>query len=326
MKKNRIVLPRRKTTDIIKEEINLNELKKFSHFKFLIASFLLKKTINEEIIDTFDFINVVRKKYNGSINNKNIKWEKDDFKDIKYNCYYLCNKLRSKLEQKGINCHYITYKASGFSSASGDDIMREAHVPLSWITKRKNKYFIVIFDPGLYIKKPLAFYKDFPTSFRMCNFHVNIMKNNDINYPYICSIKGKNRNLFGNKDYDLKYEFNPLYNTLDLESMLHPVSLSLLIGFKISRKNNKKTGAYIKLIIFSKYIEYYNVRENEIKKIYFKDINKVNLYDDLELTCKMLNKKTLEVVNAIIFLVDNYDNYIKYVIDSEIVGEMSKTK
>lgn len=54
----------------------------------------------------------------------------------------------------------MSYKANGFSTHNGDEIIKETHISLVWITKRKNKVYITIYDPGLYINKPISFYKD----------------------------------------------------------------------------------------------------------------------------------------------------------------------
>ena len=104
--------------------------------------------------------------------------------------------------------------------------------------------------------------------------------------------------------------------------MLYPISLSLLIGFKVSNINKRKRGAYIKLILLSKYIEFYNANTKVITRITFKElklISKLELKEKLLVTCKMLNKDINTVVDDVYFIVDNYDNYIKYIINNNIL-------
>ena len=104
--------------------------------------------------------------------------------------------------------------------------------------------------------------------------------------------------------------------------MLYPISLSLLIGFKVSNINNKKNGAYIKLIILSKYIEFYNVHTKILTRITFEElklISKLELKDKLLVTCKLLNKDINTVIDDIYFIVDNYDSYITHVINNDII-------
>ena len=320
-------IKRENTFDIVKEKINLNTIPNFSFSKYLLSKHILKKVINREVIDTFDFITIVRKSCNGNIKNLKKKWEISDFKDIKYNCYYLCKVLKKELEDIGINCKYVSYQANGFSTPVGDNIIKEAHISLVWITKRNNKPFITVYDPGLYIDKPISFYKgeDLPVvKIKKGNFFIicNKNKKDNNNYPYIQVINGKNKNCFGDKFYDISYKFNPLYETKNLDEMLYPISLSLLIGFKVSNINNKKNGAYLKLIILSKYIEFYNVHTKILTRITFEElklISKLELKDKLLVTCKLLNKDINTVIDDIYFIVDNYDSYITHVINNDII-------
>ena len=141
-------------------------------------------------------------------------------------------------------------------------------------------------------------------------------------YPYIQVINGKNKNCFGNKSYDISYKFNPLYETKNLDEMLYPISLSLLIGFKVSNINNKKNGAYIKLILLSKYIEFYNANTKTLNRITFdelKNITKPELKEILLTTCKLLHKNTDIIVDDIYFIIDNYNYYMTHIINSDII-------
>ena len=321
-------IKRDNTFDIVKEKINLNTIPHFSFLKYLLSKYILKKVINREVIDTFDFITIVRKSSNnGNIKKLQKKWEIKDFKDVKYNCYYLCKVLKKELENIGINCKYVSYQANGFSTPAGDKIIKEAHISLVWITKRNNKPFITVYDPGLYIDKPISFYigEDSPViKIKKGNFSIicNRNKKDNNNYPYIQVINGKNKNCFGDKFYAISYKFNPLYETKNLDEMLYPISLSLLIGFKVSNINKRKRGAYIKLILLSKYIEFYNANTKVITRITFKElklISKLELKEKLLVTCKMLNKDINTVVDDVYFIVDNYDNYIKYIINNNIL-------
>lgn len=320
-------IKRENTYDIVKEKINLNTIPNFSISKYLSSKHILKKVINREVIDTFDFITIVRKNCNGNIEKLNKKWDISDFKDVKYNCYYLCKVLKKELENIGINCKYISYQANGFSTPVGDKIIKEAHISLVWITKRNNKPFITLYDPGLYIDKPISFYKGEDSQvvkIKKGNFSIVCNKNkkdNDL-YPYIQVINGKNKNCFGDKFYAISYKFNPLYETKNLDEMLYPISLSLLIGFKVSNINNKKNGAYIKLILLSKYIEFYNVHTKILTRITFDElssITKPDLKESLLITCKLLNKDVDTIVDDIYFIVDNYDNYMTSVINNDII-------
>lgn len=61
------------------------------------------------------------------------------------------------------------------------------------------------------------------------------------------------------------------YMKKNLNEMLHSISLSLLVGFKVSNINTRKRSAYIKLILLSKYIEYYNANTKKTTRISFKE-------------------------------------------------------
>ena len=320
-------IKRENTFDIVKEKIDLNTIPKFSFFKYSLSKHILKKVINREVIDTFDFITIVRKSCNGNINNLQKKWEVKDFKDVKYNCYYLCKVLKKKLENIGINCKYVSYQANGFSTPAGDEIIKEAHISLVWITKKNNKPFITVYDPGLYIDKPISFYEGEDSQIvkiKKGKFSImcNRSKKDNNNYPYIQIINGKNKNCFGDKTYTITYKFNPLYETKNTDEMLYPISLSLLIGFKVSNINTQKKGAYIKLILLSKYIEFYNASTKVVTKLTFKElksISKLELKEKLFTTCEMLNKDITTIVDDIYFILDNYNDYIKYIIDNNIL-------
>lgn len=320
-------IKRENTFDIVKEKINLDTIPNFSFSKYLLSKHILKRVINREVIDTFDFITIVRKSCNDNIRNLRKKWKIIDFKDVKYNCYYLCKVLKKELENIGIICKYVSYQANGFSTPKGDKIIKEAHISLAWITKRNNKTFITIYDPGLYIDKPISFYKGENSKvlkIKKGNFSIVSNKNKKDNnlYPYIQVINGKNKNCFGNKSYDISYKFNPLYETKNLDEMLYPISLSLLIGFKVSNINNKKNGAYIKLILLSKYIEFYNANTKTLNRITFdelKNITKPELKEILLTTCKLLHKNTDIIVDDIYFIIDNYNYYMTHIINSDII-------
>ncbi len=104
--------------------------------------------------------------------------------------------------------------------------------------------------------------------------------------------------------------------------MLYPISLSLLIGFKISNINSRKKGAYIKLIILSKYIEYYNAKTKKVTKISFEELQKLPKNETkkrLSTTCNMLDKNIDTIVDDIYFIVNNYDEYLKNILNQEIL-------
>lgn len=322
-----MIIKRENTFDIVKEKIDLDSISNFSLFKYLLSKHILKKVISREVIDTFDFITIVRTRCNGNIEKLNKELQVSDFKNIKYNCFYLCNVLKKELEKIGINCNYVSYKANGFSTHNGDEIIKEAHVSLVWITKRKNKVYITIYDPGLYINKPISFYKDENSKIikiKKCKFsiiHNNNIEDNEL-YPYMQVIDGKNKNCFGNKYYSISHRFNPLYETKNLNEMLHPISLSLLVGFKVSNINNRKRSAYIKLILLSKYIEYYNANTKKTTRISFEElqrISKLELKKRLLITCNMLNKDIDTLIDDIYFIVDNYDEYLKCIINKKVL-------
>lgn len=61
------------------------------------------------------------------------------------------------------------------------------------------------------------------------------------------------------------------YMKKNLNEMLHSISLSLLVGFKVSNINTRKRSAYIKLILLSKYIEYYNANTKKQLEYHLKN-------------------------------------------------------
>ena len=322
-------IKRLNTFDIKKEKIDLDSISNFSFFKYILSKYILKKVINTEIIDTFDFITLIRTNCNGNIKSLNKKWKMNDFKDIKYNCYYLSKVLKRKLEKIGINCNYVSYKANGFSTPDGDKLIKEAHISLVWITKKKNKVFITLYDPGLFIDRPISFYENSDSKIvkiKKCNFFIirNTDKDDNKMYPYMLVINGINKNCYGNKLYYITHKFNPLFETKNLDEMLYPISLSLLIGFKVSNINSTKRSAYIKLLLLSKYIEYYNINMKDNIRISFEEIKRISrleLKKMLSNTCTLLNKDVDTLIDDVYFIVDNYDEYLKYIINKKVLND-----
>ena len=90
----------------------------------------------------------------------------------------------------------------------------------------------------------------------------------------------------------------------------------------MSNINNRKRSAYIKLILLSKYIEYYNANTKKTTRISFEElqrISKLELKKRLLITCNMLNKDIDTLIDDIYFIVDNYDEYLKCVINKKVL-------
>ncbi len=198
-----------------------------------------------------------------------------------------------------------------------------------WITKKKNKVFITLYNPGLFIDRPISFYENSDSKIvkiKKCNFSIirNTDKDDNKIYPYMLVINGINKNCYGNKLYYITHKFNPLFETKNLDEMLYPISLSLLIGFKVSNINNTKRSAYIKLLLLSKYGEYYNINMKDNIRISFEEIKRISrleLKKMLSNTCTLLNKDVDTLIDDVYFIVDNYDEYLKYIIDKKVLND-----
>src|SRR5574344_104574 len=136
--------------------INKNKLEEYNSQSVKILTREMNNLINNEIISSFDLLFLLKEKYVDNFNIiNNLKL---DYSKLRVNCIYLTNKLKNIAIKNNIKTYFIYYQANGLSTKSGDKLIKKGHVSLLYISKRKQKVFYTIFDPGMQINKPLQFY------------------------------------------------------------------------------------------------------------------------------------------------------------------------
>ena len=296
-----------------------------SWIKYIVSCYYLKKVIRTSIVDTFEFIELLRKHYDGNMSNALHSIQMEEYEKVRFNCYYLSKLLKEKLDEHNIKTEYITYQSEGFSTDIGDKIIKESHISIVWTTKKKNQKLFILFDPGLYIEKPFVFFQNSNSKkIKVKNCIFQIKNNNSKDYPMIQTIDGINRNSYSTEKYHLIKKLNPYYYTTNVEDMLFPISICLIPGFKIS-KTNGKNGAYIKLMYAHRYLEYYTALEKKKKRLTYDEIKgmpKELLKEHLHCCCQTLKKDIDDVISDIYFMIDHEQEYKSYIIDSRITNSL----
>ena len=124
--------------------------------------------------------------------------------------------------------------------------------------------------------------------------------------------------------------FNPDYLIDNLGEMLYPISLKLLTGYKatiFSKDVNKR--AYIKLDHIDNSIEYCDYEKEVVKSLDYKDIMKMDrnyLIRELSSICEKLKIDVNEIVDDIIFMIEVNDDYIKEIMDKDVLNEYKKIR
>lgn len=307
---------------IIKKEIDLENIINYEDIDLELITNLINDVISNYTYNTFDLLKLLKDNFNDNLVNTitGIK----DFSDVRFNCCYATTLLKNKLNDEGINSKIISYKSTGFSSPYGDSLIKEAHMSLLIPTKRNNRIFYLILDPGLRIPIPIGFYsEDDQTLIKIDNDEIIIKKTNHKDYQYCMKITGYNRYSANNTSCSCKEFFDINYETLNPLEVLFPISYEILEGYRIINYSTcKNNRASIKLMIIDKYLECRD--DNNNIKINFYELNnksKDDLIILLQPFTKKLNVDTEELIKIILFTIDHVYEFINSVINKNVFKE-----
>ncbi len=287
-----------------------------------LISKLLNQVIQNYTYSTFDLIKLIKENFNGNIK-KGIQ-SIDDYSKVRFNCYYATKLLKEKLKKKGIDAKYVSYKSIGFSSPSGDELIKEAHISLVIPTIRNERIYYIVLDPGYRIPEPMGFYKFSKiTNLKIDHDNISIQKTSSNIYPYCMKMKGYNRYSIDENSYSCEEYFNCDYETLNPEEILFPISYTILNGYRIINYNeDKQKSAMIKVMILEEYLECYDC--NQIISFTFhelKNIPKDKLHTLLAPFCNKLKQDVQELVEIIYFILNNNNQFISEVMNKKVIEE-----
>ena len=238
---------RRYDNSIIKKrKINLKNLDIYDKDKINLAIKYLNEEIENSFVSHFDYISYI-------LNNK-----KDTFSSCnKYTgCVTACKKLKKQLNKIGLRTYFVSCVANCFSNKIGDELIKEGHVFLVYPSKRNNRLYFTIFDPGFRNTNVISFY-DQENSKEYSYLCEGIIKSkfieNNTYYPYTLNANKRINYKHEVIDANMNWNFNPYYETLNIDEFnekLYHVMFSL------------------KLMNYPKDINKYICIRSNIRKIY----------------------------------------------------------
>lgn len=288
---------------------------------------LLQETITDYTYNTIDLITLLRENYHSSL--ASTVESIPDFSNVRFNCYYASKILKAKLEEYGIKTMYISYKSIGFSTPIGDNIIKEAHQALLLPTKRENKDYYLILDPGYRLPKPLGFYKEkLNDKIIIDNDIIKISTTKDKTYPYSMNMQGYNRYSLSKTSYECVEYFNANYETINPEEILFPLSYRVLDGYRaIKYSEDSKKRATIKIMLLDKYIECLSSSKREILTFkQFKNSSLTKLLEIMTPYTEILKISPTIIAEDFNFIIDNCDEFVNNIMDKEVVKEKVKLK
>lgn len=325
-------IERKNEFDILKSKIDIDKLHTYNIKQINESVPLLDKIMEENAVSTFDLITLLREKYDGSLKEAYHNASIDGFVNSRFNCVYLSRIMKDELKKIGIEAHYLSYQARLYALDSGDKKIKEAHVSLIYPAIHNDKIIYTIYDPGLKIPIPITFYdresyeKEIDT-----NLNVGVeYDSSNIEYPNAIKMYGISPYSYTDFPHLIYQRFNPNYLIDNLGEMLYPVSLKLLTGYKatiFSKDFNKK--AYIKLNHIDNSIEYCDYEEGMVKSLCYKNIMKVDrnfLINELSSICDKLKIDVNEIVEDILFMVDVNNEFMKEIMDKDVLNEYKKAR
>lgn len=288
---------------------------------------LIQETITECVCNTIDLITLLRENYHTNLNTaiKEIK----DFSKVRFNCYYASKVLKEKLIEYAIDTEFISYKSIGFSSPSGDNLIKEAHMALLLRTKRGNDDYYLLLDPGYRLPEPIGFYPNRKNSeITIDNDIIEIISTEDKLYPYNMIMKGYNRYSISDTSYECREYFNANYETLNPEDILFPLSYKVLDGYRAIRYSEAPVKrATIKIMLLEKYIE---CMKSDKKELFtFKDFRNLSYKKSIEILSpytEILNLSPEIITEDFHFLISNREDFVNNVMNQEVVKEKTKIK
>ncbi len=317
-------ITRKNGPTILKRKIDLKNLIPYETIDIDLEK-LIDEVVTTTIYSTVDLLKLLKENYQGNF--KKAIEDIQDYSSVRFNCYYAAKLLKEKLEERNIKTNYISYKSVEFSSKSGDKLMKEAHIALLLPTKKENKIYYLILDPGLKIPKPIGFYqKDKKTEIKIDCDIIKIVKRRYKKYPYRIEVQGYNRYSLNEKIQQCTDFLDIRFETINPSEILFPMSYQVLEGYRIIHyPKNKNNFASLKIMLIKKYIE---IIEGDNKTILsFEKIKKMNL-STLEEALKNLSIKLSEekeeLAKLILFYVNHLDEFLSTVIEKSVYKEKIK--
>lgn len=325
-------IERKNEFDIIKSKIDINRLETYNIEQINESIPLLDKVMEENAVSTFDLITLLRDKYDGSLRDAYHNASINSFVNSKFNCVHLSRILKDELQKLGIDAHYLSHQARLYALDSGDKKIKEAHVSLIYPAIHNDKVIYTIYDPGLKIPIPVTFYdKENYVQELDHNLSLGIeYDSSNVEYPNAIKMYGISPYSYTDFPHLIYQRFNPNYLIDNLGEMLYPMSLKLLTGYKatiFSKDYNKR--AYIKLNHIDNSIEYCDYEKGIVKSLSYKDIIRVDrnyLIGELSSICEKLRIDVNEIVDDIIFMVEVRDEYMKDIMDKDVLSEYKKIR
>lgn len=303
-----MIITRTSFKSIRKRIIPLKNLINYDDIDIEVLNKILNDVISNNVYNTFDLLTLVKRNYNGNLINAINKIK--DYSDVRFNCFYACKILKNKLDDLNIKSYLISYKSIGFSNEQGDNLIKEAHMSVIIPTKRNNKVYYILMDPGLRIPECMCFYKDEDaTEIKIDEDIITIKKTDDEIYNYTMIMEGYNRYSVSDISYRCQEYFDLDHELINPEELLFPVVFSVLLGYRAIRfSSDKNNQASIKMMVIDEYLEV--IANQECKRLSFKELDNMTdaeLRRVLQQSTKILNIDDYEFMLLIRFILSIKD-------------------
>lgn len=321
-----MVIKREGMDSIIKEEITDSMYKEYSNEQFEYSKEMLKDTICNYPLCTFDGIKMLRKYYTGDINLAIDKIPKEDLKSMRYNCYYQVSVLLKKMKDIGIDGYWLTYKADKFSTEYGDSKIKEMHSALIVPAIINDKKHLILYEPGLKVDEPIFLKNNTPVNLKASG-QANILIGScmDKEYPYYILIEGINQYSYNKYEHQIYQQFNPKYYTKNPWDVVLPSAYKYLIGYKATSFSlDKNTRTFITLRHINDELIIYDEESNKKIALSYDEIillGKQRLKQILYIPCSKLKLNLEEMVENIYFMIEKKDEFLN-VMDEKVVEEI----
>ena len=311
---------------IFKQEIDLSHPISYYDLDLEMINQLLNEVIMTYTYSTIDLLQLLKENYQGDLRDaiRNIH----NYSGVRFNCYYATVLLKEKLKEKGIDTNIISYKSIGFSTSSGDDLIKEAHMALLIPTIRNQKIYYVVLDPGLRIPSPIEFYADIDKTIVQIDHDEIIIEKTELeDYPYTMIMKGYNRYSTSQISYQSQEFFDVRYETINPVDVLFPISYQILNGYRIINYSiNKSDWAFIKIMIIDEYLECCDYL-NHIQ-IPFYELEQWRLEDFVKVLEPFTNKLGIDkeiLIDTILFVLAHQQEFLNSIIDERVLIENKKS-
>lgn len=304
---------RENDTIIDKRKINFQQLEKYDPTKIEQAIQILKKEISLSFVSHFDNISYLlgRTKSFSTKNN---------------GCISACQKLKKELEKLGLETHFVSCQANGFSNPAGDYFVKEAHVFLVSPALRNNKVFFTIFDPGFRLDNPISFYDlSNSNSVKYLSGKVKVIFRDDAVYPYELVADTRINYKHQISKANIHWNFNPYYETQNInqfnEELYHAMFSLKLTNYP----DNLEQYIGINAKIIDGIIEVYTFQKNEVysfEKLRLLTKNELkNVFEPYFKNACLTNDQLSGFINNLFLLIHNAQEYIHTIINPEVVND-----